>query len=159
MNRLDDSARTHTQSSTDDVHSVCSQLSGVRFQDLAPPRVFPKAHQSSILRKYEEPALLVANPVRYSTIRFENTHSVVDFAQFGELPTFRKQACRSTNNPWRRYGALIKLTNTGGFAPNIGSKKDRKKREQLVYVKQNMKLPSPPQCSQMSLNKAREPGF
>ncbi|EFO86544.1 hypothetical protein CRE_04709 [Caenorhabditis remanei] len=98
-----------------------------------------------------------SNRLPYKSIRLANTQIVTEFIQYGELPTFKKQGCRSTNNPWRRYGALRKLCETGGFAPNSGSRKERKNRDSLVAVK-NVKLPPPPTSSQMTLNKVRDPG-
>ncbi|EGT39815.1 hypothetical protein CAEBREN_05287 [Caenorhabditis brenneri] len=152
--------KSRTRSSTDDVHSLCSQLSNLG------PRSLKYAHSasstSSILllhKNYEEPAPPPSSTAtQYKSIRLATSQKVTEFVQQGELPTFKKQGSRSTNNPWRRYGALRKLCETGGFAPNSGSKKERKNRESLVAVKANVKIPVAPTSAQMTLNKVRDPG-
>uniref|UniRef100_A0A8R1IUB9 Uncharacterized protein n=1 Tax=Caenorhabditis japonica TaxID=281687 RepID=A0A8R1IUB9_CAEJA len=65
------------------------------------PESFQKLISRASFENTKSPALLVANPVRYLDHPAFEKHPLlsVDFAQFGELPTFRKQACRSTNNP------------------------------------------------------------
>ncbi|CAO4369074.1 unnamed protein product [Caenorhabditis nigoni] len=141
--RVDD--RSRTRSSTDDVHSLCSQLSNLGPRSLKHVQSAASSSSSVVLlhKSYTESS---APP------------STNQFVQNGELPTFKKQGARSTNNPWRRYGALQKLCETGGFAPNSGSKRERKNRGSLLAVKQNVKVPPAPTSSQMTLNKVKEQG-
>ncbi|CAI2348140.1 unnamed protein product [Caenorhabditis sp. 36 PRJEB53466] len=157
IHRLEDSSH-NSRISTEDVHSLCSQLSNLGAHSHLNARASESSHSSIALKNFKEPCILPLKPVSYSSIRIVKSQSVVEFAQFGELPTFRKQGTRSTNNPWRRYGALRKLCETGGFAPTTGAKKERKKREELVVIKQNVKLPPAPLSTQMTLNKVRDPG-
>ncbi|CCD73321.1 Ras-associating domain-containing protein [Caenorhabditis elegans] len=156
--RPDDS--NGTRSSTDDVHSMCSQLSNLGPRSLPNARSLGSSTSSILLlhKTYKETSAPPPNQVAFKSVILANTQLVTEFLQNGELPTFKKQSSRSTNNPWRRYGALRKICETGGFAPNSGSKKERKNRETLMAVKQNVKVPIAPTSAQMTLNKVKDPG-
>ncbi|ULT99461.1 hypothetical protein L3Y34_000646 [Caenorhabditis briggsae] len=158
--RVDDHSRT--RSSTDDVHSLCSQLSNLGPRSLKHVQSAASSSSSVVLlhKSYTESSAPPSTnrKLPYKTLRLASTQQVTEFIQNGELPTFKKQGSRSTNNPWRRHGALQKLCETGGFAPNSGSKKERKNRGSLLAVKQNVKVPPAPTSSQMTLNKVKEQG-
>ncbi|PIC42138.1 hypothetical protein B9Z55_009310 [Caenorhabditis nigoni] len=158
--RVDD--RSRTRSSTDDVHSLCSQLSNLGPRSLKHVQSAASSSSSVVLlhKSYTESSAPPSTnrKLPYKILRLASTQQVTEFVQNGELPTFKKQGARSTNNPWRRYGALQKLCETGGFAPNSGSKRERKNRGSLLAVKQNVKVPPAPTSSQMTLNKVKEQG-
>ncbi|CAB3401339.1 unnamed protein product [Caenorhabditis bovis] len=115
-----------------------------------------KSNHPCFKKRYEEPAYLPLHPAQFSTIRFERYQSVQEIVILGENGTFKKQSNRGTNNPWRRYGALRKLHEIGGFAPANYNKKERKNRDGLIYIAKESKPPSPPTSNQMTLNKVRE---
>lgn len=87
------------------------------------------------------------------TVRFDTTQNVQEFVVLSENSSFHKQSHRGTNNPWRRYGALQKLHQIGGFAPQTNGKSDRKNRDFLGPIKKGSKPPQPPSCPQMKVNR------
>ncbi|CAI5445198.1 unnamed protein product [Caenorhabditis angaria] len=164
------STRTAESTSSDDVHSLCSQLSNLpKSRNLSAKTVnslssetqafLPKQIDHPYFRRcYTEIALLPTKQATLKECSFEKTQIVQEFEILGDNFTFKKHAERGTNNPWRRYGALAKLHEIGGFAPSSNNKKERKNRDQLLTIKKNTKPPNPPTNNQMTLNRVKKDG-
>ncbi|KAJ1369715.1 hypothetical protein KIN20_031255 [Parelaphostrongylus tenuis] len=110
-------------------------------------------------RSFLEPAAQVTR-FPESQVMFESQNEVHEIYVTGIIPSLEKQAQRGTTNPWRKYGALRKLHEIGGFAPPGNTKGSRRVKENFIIIKKGSKPPPPPCCAEVTLNKdPKNPGF
>ncbi|CAD6193004.1 unnamed protein product [Caenorhabditis auriculariae] len=166
------SAVRRSTSEESDISSLCNSISNIvtktfsrvsstvtaRNEDFSPPGE-PQADPERnycLGRTFDEATRFNQPLAPMRKVTFDALQSVQEVHVLSQNSTFPKCSSRGTNNPWRRYGALKKICQVGGFAPTGESRTQRKNRMALVHIESGTNPPPPPPTCQMTLNRVRD---
>lgn len=110
-------------------------------------------------RSYVEPADNIGPTATGMTVYYERERDVQEMTFWGANQCLEKQTKRGARNPWRQYGALRKLHEIGGNAPEKMDKKGRKKGANYVKIKKGTSPPQAPTTPEIVLNGTKDVGL
>ncbi|VDM40427.1 unnamed protein product [Toxocara canis] len=94
-------------------------------------------------QRYEEYVQVPCRRAR-SRVSWDRIKQIQEIPHTGHQRTYEKRADRSRPNPWRRYGALIKLHEIGGWASKIDRQQSSRRNRKYYYVKPGSRPGIPP---------------
>lgn len=90
------------------------------------------------------------------TVSYDGERDVQELTYLGVNSCMEKQSKRGARNPWRQYGAVRKLHEIGGMAPEKMDKKSRKKSATFMRIKKGSTPPPPPTTPEIVLNGGKD---
>uniref|UniRef100_A0A0M3IAM2 Uncharacterized protein n=1 Tax=Ascaris lumbricoides TaxID=6252 RepID=A0A0M3IAM2_ASCLU len=80
----------------------------------------------------------------HSKVTWDNIKEIQEIRYFGHKRTYEKRSERSRPNPWRRYGAVLKLHEIGGWVSKIDRQQSTRRNRKYYYVRPGSKPCNPP---------------